>query len=1720
MTQLQDLDRLCQLYGIALEYTDIWRRSNPASADTKRALLASMGVTVNDEAALQAALSARERRGWLRLLPPVRVVTEATSPILLVLTLPQHRIGEVLSWTLRLENGETHSGELSAAVLEKLESNEIDGVVYGRYGFALPARPPCGYHRFELNTADGKRHEHGDCTLIITPDRCYQPPALEAGGRLWGPTVQLYALRSQRNWGIGDFTDLRLLMERAAELGASVVGVNPLHALFPHNPEHASPYSPSSRLFLNVLYIDVEAIADYAECEAARLLVSSPSFQERIESVRRAELVRYAEIASLKFSVLERLYAHFREHHLATDSERAKAFRAFQHARGDALHRHALYETLQEHFHRSDPDAWGWPVWPEPYRHPESPEVSAFAAAHRERLQYFEYLQWIADSQLAAVGHRALALGVGVGLYQDLAVGIDRAGAEAWAHQELYALTASVGSPPDDYSLSGQDWGLPPLIPDALVESAYAPFIATLRENMGHSGALRIDHVMGLLRLFWVPPDGKPAHGAYVHYAFADLCGILALESQRNRCMVIGEDLGTVPDEVPAALHPLRVLSYRLFYFEKDDKGELKAPAQYPEQALVAVTTHDLPTLAGFWQGQELLERTELELFPSEEARDQQLLARIQDRARLLLALERERLLPAGVTVDPASSPQMTPALIQAVHRYIARSPCQLMLVQLEDVIGQQYQVNLPGTTDQRPNWRYRLALDMEQLLDGARMHELVAAIRQERGLEPKPVAAPVIEPIIPAATYRLQFNRDFTFTQATELVPYFQRLGISHCYASPYLKARAGSTHGYDIVDHNALNPEIGSADDYERFVDSLQRHGMSQILDIVPNHMGVGGDDNAWWLDVLENGQASAYAGFFDIDWRPAKDEMRGKVLLPVLGEHYGTVLESGELKLVFDVEQGTLSVRYYGHLLPIDPRTYADVLSYRPENLEQTLGRDDIRLMEYQSLVTAFRNLPGRDRLSPERLEERRRDQSVHKRQLVELCGRCREIRQFIEENVALFNGTVDDPTSFDALHALLEQQAYRLAHWRVATDEINYRRFFDINDLAGLRMENPQVFALTHRLILDLIARNRITGLRIDHPDGLHDPAQYYRRLQASVVTALSGESSAVGPTRAIAIQPNARPLYIVVEKILATYEHLPENWPVFGTTGYDFVNLVNGLFIYAPAERVMNRIYRRFTDRDVDFDELLYERKKLIMRVSLSSELTVLANQLDHLSESDRHTRDFTWTALRDALLEVVACFPVYRTYVSADQVTTEDKRYVEWAIAQAKKRSPAVDVSIFDFVRDILLLNALDMRAPDYQRAATEFAMRFQQYTSPVMAKGLEDTSFYIYNRLVSLNEVGGDPRRFGVSLAAFHHANQERARRWPHAMLATSTHDSKRGEDVRARINVLSEVVDEWWQRLKRWRRLNRSKKRKVNDEPAPSANDEYLLYQTLVGAWPLGEIDEAGLTALAQRIEAYMLKAMKEAKVHTSWINPNSEYEQAAMEFVRVLLSSPQNNPFLADFVPFQRRVSRLGMFNALSEVLLKFTVPGVPDIYQGNELWDFSLVDPDNRRPVDYAHRQRLLQQLEKLTAVADSELAPRVRALLDTMEDGRVKLYLTWQALELRGQYPQVFRDGSYTPLEVYGPRAEHLCAFARLHEQNLVIAVAPRWFARLSEDTQPPLGPAVWQDTFIRLPSDKPANRYCNILTGEQLSATESEDKVVLAVADVLANFPVALLTKL
>jgi len=983
--------------------------------------------------------------------------------------------------------------------------------------------------------------------------------------------------------------------------------------------------------------------------------------------------------------------------------------------------------------------------------------------------------------------------------------------------------------------------------------------------------------------------------------------------------------------------------------------------------------------------------------------------------------------------------------------------------------------------------------------------------------------------PRIPTATYRLQFNAHFRFNDAREIVPYLHRLGISDIYSSPYFKASAGSIHGYDILDQNSLNSEIGSGDDYEALVNELKQADMGQILDIVPNHMCIEGQGNVFWMDLLENGPSSHYAGFFDINWHPVKRELENKILIPILGDQYGTVLENGELNLSF--EEGSFFIYYYDHKLPVIPKTYSSILTLRIEALERELIDTAPQFQELMSIITALSHLPPITETDPERIAERYREKEVIKRRLWNLHQNNSAIREYIDGNIVIYNGTKGDPRSFDLLDCLLRDQVYRISHWRVATEEINYRRFFDINSLGAIRVEDPDVFEKTHDLIFSLVKTGKISGLRIDHADGLHDPVAYIRRLQLGCFVRMYGDTCDEGDgevnaelsardkyERIINADPSYKPFFVLSEKILLKGEKLPDDWPVFSTTGYDFAIQLNGLFVDTSNAREFENLYTHFLKHLIDYQDVVYEKKKLVMQVAMSSEINLLGHYLNRISEMNRHTRDFTLNSLIKSIVEVIAYFPVYRTYTNSFTVTERDRQYIESAVDRAKRKNPAISASVFDFIRDILLLSFPDSLPDKHKPAWLDFVKRFQQYTGPVMAKGVEDTAFYVYNRLVSLNEVGGSPDRFGITMETFHGQNIERSKSRPLAMLASSTHDTKRSEDVRARINVLSEMPDQWRKGLSRWNRQNHHLTTMVDDKPSPSRNEEYLLYQTLIGTWPFCNPDEDEFALFRSRIKEYMLKAMREAKVHTSWINPNELHEDAVMYFIDSILKDSPHNNFLHNFMSFQKMTATCGIFNSLAQTLIKITSPGIPDFYQGNELWDFSLVDPDNRRLIDYGLRKKLLAELLLEESLNGSlELARQVVA---TRNDGRIKLHLTWKALNFRRDNRALFESGRYLPLTVEGACQEHVCAFERTNNDSSIIAVVPRFCSRLIGDSSGlPLGSAVWQDTRIIQPLDTATGSYRNIFTGEVLPLEQQEDRLGLALQDVLSVYPVALLER-
>ncbi|WP_224365685.1 malto-oligosyltrehalose synthase [Hyalangium versicolor] len=988
-----------------------------------------------------------------------------------------------------------------------------------------------------------------------------------------------------------------------------------------------------------------------------------------------------------------------------------------------------------------------------------------------------------------------------------------------------------------------------------------------------------------------------------------------------------------------------------------------------------------------------------------------------------------------------------------------------------------------------------------------------------------------------PLSTYRVQLHQGFNFREAQAVVPYLARLGVSDFYASPYLKATPGSTHGYDCVDHQHLNPEVGTAEEHLALCRALEEKGLGHVLDVVPNHMGIE-RFNSLWFDVLENGPSSVYAKYFDIDWKPVKDELQDKVLLPILGDQYGIVLENGELKLGY--RDGAFFIHYYDHLLPLAPRQYGNVLRPGLQELEARLGESHPHLIELQSILTAIEHLPTRTETERPKVLERNREKEVIKRRLAAVVEASPEVATFVSACVDSCNGTPGNPRSFDRLDALLAGCSYRLAHWRVAGEEINYRRFFDINGLAAIRVEDPEVFDEAHARIFDWLRQGCVTGLRIDHPDGLFDPTAYFLRLQerffVEQVRARFQEEFGDSDTRWSVVEqrllelwrtevaedvasPLRKALYVVVEKIQGGRERIPEAWAVHGTTGYRFANSVGGVFVQAEAEKPLTETYHRFIGQAPDFEELVRQKKLLIMSTAMSSEINMLAHELNRISEMNRRTRDFTLNSLRRALGEFIALFPVYRTYVDGwrPELDARDVQYIEWTIARAKERNATTNVSIFDFLGDILLRRYPEHLNENERAVMLRFAMKLQQVTGPVMAKGLEDTSFYIYNRLVSLNEVGGEPEHFGTRAVSFHQRNRERAEHWPASLLTTSTHDTKRSEDVRARLNVLTELPQEWSERVERWSKLNAAHVSTLPGGAAPSRNDEYLFYQTIVGAWPMGgePLSQTEHEDLQRRVREYMAKAIKEAKVRTSWTKPDADYDTAVARFVDGCFDWKKSAEFLEDVRQFKHRIEPAGQLNALGQLVLKLASPGVVDTYQGCELWDLSLVDPDNRRPVDYGLRAKLLDALDQESSGNLLGLCAKLKAHMD---DGRVKLYVLAQGLRLRQRQASLFRSGGYRELELTGPRERAAVALAREHGESVVLAVVPR-FTLPALEGEGGLSRA-YEGTFVTLPDAYEGMMFRDVFTGREVRPERgTTGGVVLPLSPLLANFPVILLER-
>jgi (1->4)-alpha-D-glucan 1-alpha-D-glucosylmutase len=1420
--------------------------------------------------------------------------------------------------------------------------------------------------------------------------------------RGWGATTNVYGLRSDDDFGIGDFTLIGEAAEACGKLGASFLGLNPLHALFSADRTRISPYSPSSRLFLEPFYIDLRAASNrlgvpWTQC------FNDPHLPVLAAQIQNSNLVDYEGVWRLKREILDRLWTQTK------NSPEHATFAQFKMRHGESLARHATFEALSEHFTakgRRELDQW-----PRPYRDVRSSEVEAFRREHEELIDFHGWLQWLADEQLAAAARKAREAGMEIGLYGDLAVGADHSGSEIWAAPERYVKRLSVGAPPDELCPHGQNWGFPPFDPFVLSREGLIGLREIVATNMRRVGAIRIDHAFQLKRLFLIPAGQSATLGAYVEYPFEAMLAVLRVESHRAKCMVIAEDLGTGPEGFSETIMRAGVLSYRLLPFEREADGRFKSPRRYPRDALAGLNTHDLPTFAGWRRGLDIDLRECLGFYSRAQAG-----ARRAERRTEIAAL-RASLNEEGIK----GSQEHGPALFGAI-RFLARTRASLAAVQFEDALEEVQQINLPGPSAGHPNWRRRLSGTVEMLTRKGGPLARIAVAMTEEGRSLRPQRARLAD-IPPRSTYRLQLNKNFTFEDAAAIAPYLAHLGISHIYTSPIQKAGTGSMHGYDVVDHREIDPQLGGMAGFLHFSDRLRECGLSLIVDIVPNHMSIAGADNPWWLSILEWGQRSPYAKSFDIDWSHPK--AKGKLILPILGRGYREALTTDDFELRFDEADGSFNLWYFTHRFPIRPDNYAEIISWI---LAICPAGDANDLARVADAIRA--DLPRPD--APSRCKR-------HKRQLSAILCRNPRMRSAASQALAMINVRRGVSFGSASLAHLIACQHYWPTHWRSASSQINYRRFFDINSLAALRIEEPDVFAKVHETIFGLVRENRIQGLRIDHIDGLADPEAYISALQHEL-----------GPG-----------FYVVAEKILEPPESL-RRWPLAGTTGYDALNQIDGLFVDRTSEAIFDTIYQRETNEAQDYNSLLHAAKREILQKSFGSECERLLDDLERAAEADPASNDLARNELREGLIALIAALPVYRTYMTSSNPSREDVSLIQQA--RGTIEAPEIDQAL-DFIVALLL-------SPDGgtlpQSLQKRFRRKFQEITAPVMAKSAEDTVFYRYNRFIALNEVGSDPGRFGIDAEDFHSRFAQRARNWPHAMLASSTHDTKRAEDARARLLALTGMGEEWHAMLTDWPNV-------FGKAADLDRSELYLLLQSIIGAWPLellfGNSSGAGFVEFRDRIDAFLVKALRETKRRTSWSAPNAGYEKVFIEKATELLAP--DSRFVQIFTPFVRQLAIGGILISIARTVLKCTLPGVPDFYQGTEFWDFSLVDPDNRRPVDYKSR------------MAGVEANVPLSAMIRDWQNGHLKQYCIRRLLADRSADPDLYAFGSYEPVMPQDSRAQSSIAFRRDQAQSTLFVVALRKFPSKShgEDTL-----ALASETIQTGGIVIPRGSWCNLLT--------------------------------
>ncbi|WP_227370225.1 malto-oligosyltrehalose synthase [Halomonas sp. M20] len=1652
------LRELADAVGLIEQWEDSEGNLCHLDDETRHTLLKALGFDVDNEVALRASTERLQRLyhpAGPDELPPL-ISVDCDTPIELPCPLASGT-----TFTVILETGEKREGQADHE---------------GR----LPAIESPGYHRLQLGETT--------LTLAVAPRRCFGVAdacgnidgETQSEPHLWGLAVQVYSLRRTGAGGIGDTLALAALGRAAAERQADALVISPMHAMFSADTQRYSPYSPSSRLLFNVLYASPRIVLSKELVEEA---IDRCGLQEELARLEAAELIDWPGAAQAKLTWLRELFVLFQKRSDQDDETDVlkRKFNAFRAAGGELLEDHCRFEALQ--MARSEGN---WRDWPEALRDPRSHDVARFAQDNAQEVTFHAFLQWLVAEGLEYAQDNMRDAGMALGLIADLAVGADGAGSQTWSRQEEMLEGVSIGAPPDSFNVHGQDWGLASFSPHGLVRSGFRSFIDMLRTAFRHAGGLRIDHILGLLRLWLVPHGASAKQGGYIRFPLNDMLRLVALESWRHRAIVIGEDLGTVAPGFRDQLAARGILGMRVLWFEQDTQGDFIAPDEWTDKAAAMSSTHDLPTVAGWWSGYDIDLRDRFGLLG--EKQDATLEHRQRDRERVSLARA------LGVSDATANSARLAAddiplaRILDASAAYLGHTPSPLVVLPMEDALGLERQPNLPGTVDEHPNWRRRWAEPAGELLAGASIRKRLSGLdtarhaahknstsRKEALEQASPTQLPnertdstarnatrrssLINSI--RATVRLQFHSKFTLDDALPWIDYYADLGISHVYASPLLASRSGSTHGYDGIDPTRLDPELGGEEALERLVTKLRERDMGLILDIVPNHVAVGGSENLWWQDVLTQGQRSPYANYFDIDWHSPDPLLSGKVLLPFLGGPYGEVLHSGELKLSYEASTAGFYVAYHEHHFPIDPLHYGAILRHANEDTLQSLAR---RFDEAQSSADSQHVL-------------------IEARERLAHANEKADVQTALQEALACFDTT--DRQGAAALHELLEKQHYRLAFWRTASDEINWRRFFDITELGGLRVEVPEVFDATHSVILRLVERGWVDGLRVDHVDGLADPGGYCRKLRQCL------ESLAQH-------RPDNVPRYVAlyVEKILAEGEALHTDWGVDGTTGYEFMNEVSGLQHDPAGAAPLRALWRETSGRGSDFLVEVRKARAEMLESALSSEFHACARALLALARHDTATRDITLGAIERVLKALVVHFPVYRTYADAKGRPEADRTHFEQAKVEARGDVNPPERDLLDQLDRWLGEEAPDECQDEEARALRLRAMqRFQQLTSPVAAKAVEDTAGYRSTVLISRNDVGFDPQHFSHTPAYFHEACRWRAEQFPLSLVTTATHDHKRGEDVRARLAVLSELPGVFAEQMRRWHENASSMREEQSAGSAPSPGDELILYQMLLGAWAPNQDreDDEAMRGFAERIAQWQEKALREAKLRSHWLWPDSDYEAACRNFLFGLIEDSALRNELSDAA---RALDLPGAVNGLVQVVLRLTVPGVPDLYQGTEFWDYSLVDPDNRRSVHYQARQ---------TALAESHLPQEA---LTHWRDGRVKQAVIARLLALRQGAPTLFAQGDYTAITVEGGRKEHVVAFSREHGEQALLVVVPRLPATLLGSASLPLIPhEEWSNTRLQIPESL-QGQWRDVLTGNTVELTQE----TIMISELLAHF--------